>query len=1261
MPIPINQRQQRNIPELKDYHTRSELWNDKIYFLEKNEWASDDSFYWPMPSRFTEILNSFKNEYYNQEQATKEIELVREEVWTIWRQIRDWIVQSLESVEDNHPDKPDLEALELVFRKGSLNQQIKLLGEFVVKHTDLVDLNRHHQEIKDKWEKGKRNYNFCFIEEHTDDYLKFTFQVPDRKFFKLDDYFFIRNEAGTLVYYEVMGHDVINHQNAIVYAQRSIFWNNWQENYNKGWAGVINSSPLLPTSNEICACPPFADSTHHYEFYFEWQPTYSLWQVVNPLGNPKGFDIKGQGLNGEEIILGRTFTTYDLKKVTSDPISWKLVDTIFFLLPEDFTSKDEYDRSSAYQENIKSTVNSKYTQNGIQYKPLGKIKRKSGGADETIEKFLKEGFKLSVGGFETSIDLTNPEYYHLHDHISVQFYFNDKGSVPYRLSDIDLKEIEINITANPAKTIYTLHSKRISFKFSEQTKLVMEASKIAKAGLALSKAVGADVAKGLGKVVSWIPVPGAQTVGKIFKWFGSKKDEVEKISDAATSVMSDWNKTLESKTNDARTGGNERQGERKATMGSLNIPSKSTDKNTRSSAYSGKSIYSSSNEGHRQAQNKSVGQGDTVRSARSRSTTVSYSYNPSKTTTDLFGSIPAVLASTHLENSYSLLEFLVHKKSPALKIRLSLNKTLLEHYINNKSLLKKDGHQLTSTTKLVQIINKPGFYNLTTHMMEKDKKGFFTNAFAQGRHLYQNTPGEIFNTELGKLKVPISNTVISQLLGMQTTMEEDFNEVGATDNEADLNFKLVWLNYSSYLKKETESDEIGRSNMRKLVESRPKTGAPTNQYVCPKHKKLGTLCFKEHPPFAKDKRNPDGDFMEFYTEDQKYFKEGWIEINTEYWKTTREKTPDDWSNRSNSIFYTKEDAEKYVKENTGGHKNHKITEDTEKTWTYTNETVEIQQGQSLPPLKSDEDWSNQGGAWKNVVSYNYTYDVEVFDAKGVPTGEIIKKTGTGKGGGNYFIRYQKKKKTGTRKVWSVEYNYNSSYSYKKNPVKITKEEYEKLLANKPNNVVKLEKKAPDGQELIKVFNPPSWKFGQHNWSSKDQGVTILLDKNQKYKAQIRTFQGSQTATLEHPEEKDTDHGIPWECWLEQRQKSFVLVFNRVKVIGFDVGNIDDIGGGTEYVDARDNFEEIKIEDLGESGSEGVTKVVEENIKTAEDYITLEDLKRTDQTNPLSDQIAEAEARAQSERKKQSQKHSTKEKGGYQEDTGDNKREKDRNK
>src|SRR5215211_3604988 len=79
-----------------------------------------------------------------------------------------------------------------------------------------------------------------------------------------------------------------------------------------------------------------------------------------------------------------------------------------------------------------------------------------------------------------NIDLTSSNYYHLQNHITVQFYYNRKQVFQCKLNELDLDNMEIETMANPARIMYNFRSGKVFFPFSECCSLTLDASQAAK-------------------------------------------------------------------------------------------------------------------------------------------------------------------------------------------------------------------------------------------------------------------------------------------------------------------------------------------------------------------------------------------------------------------------------------------------------------------------------------------------------------------------------------------------------------------------------------------------------------------------------------------------------------------------------------------------------------------------------------------------------------------------------------------------------------
>ncbi|MCE8169265.1 MAG: hypothetical protein I3273_04040 [Candidatus Moeniiplasma glomeromycotorum] len=1231
----------------KDIHNFVELWQDTIYFIPNINKYVDDNFTWiPTPGRFQKLIKEFReNEggLNEQEERTEKILSAKPAVDEIWKKIVSWINiihPNNTSFRETDPILRDLNGLHSVFELGSMDQQIKTLEEVLDKNNSLPDINQVKilcRELKDQWEKARPNSNICFIKNETGGNLTFVFQMPFGNFYDLKHFLFYK--AG--VFFEYKGHERVrmNYRNVIVHCERSIFWNDYEKVFLKGFSGIILNSPKLIPKDGQCGCPPFVSATNTMEFEFAWQPRYSLWQVLNPLGKPKGVEIKGKDLDGKEITLGEAFTTHELKKVDVSSKNWGLIDTIFYLLPRDYvsdTEKADDERGQAYQEYIRSGVSKKIDENGIKVKPLGEIRRKHERKNQSIWEVLKNGFKVKLkDGQKEAVDLTKPEYLHLHDHFNVQFFYNDKMDYQCRLSDLDLKNIEIHIIANPAGIVYTFHSKRISFKFSEQCKLIMEGSRIAKAGIELAKIIGPDavkaVGKGIEKITSWIPIPGASQVGKgigmITKWFAGKKTEIEKIGDSATRVMSEWDKTLESKTQDSKSGIDERQGERSAVMSGMSIPDTNAKvrypSSIRGTSTGSDSKFSRTSEGTSHRQSKDIGQGDTSSSSQARSTSVSYSFSPAQSTTAVLGVVPSMMATSNLDNDYSLLDFILHKKSPAFKIRIQYNKPQISHYVQNLRMRRKEGHKLVCKTVFANLTDVAGFHKYIPHMIEGDTNGFFADLYSRGVEQYKNTPKEIWNLDLGEMETPKDNMIISKFAANYTAHEELIKEIGSTDEYSHEDEK-VWLNYVSYLKKEGESDDKGRNTIKELAESsnRPFSGYQNTSVCggsrigCKAAGKTARQCYETHNP--EDTHHPDGDVMFAHTTDQSILECDWTFTATTYWKIVREMIPakegrweDNEGKRGNNWYNTREEAEKYADRVRGWGKkvrNVRVEFSYRQGNTSYGETEEVSESEYNRRRKSGDYrcWTSERGAeWgtrktgtKPKGGYNRKGVVEtgefedIVESYKISSGTTIYKT----------EKINKEGKQDCYWVWWEELFGQREQDERISDKKyINLKEYEEIKRSKPSDVVDFGFDYPDEfSESLKKGKPASWKFAMNgNWRSH----TINLDSSKKYSAHIYTFhngKGSKEIT-----DPGTNDGSPWQCWLEQRGNWIGIVFNRAKVVSISVGDADDLGGGMEYTNEVDNAYEIATDNTWTDVSEGVQQVQAENQQ--EQLLSLEQL------------------------------------------------------
>src|SRR6185312_7047666 len=123
----------------------------------------------------------------------------------------------------------------------------------------------------------------------------------------------------------------------------------------------------------------------------------------------------------------------------------------------------------------------------------------------------------------------------------------------------------------------------------------------------------------------------------------------------------------------------------------------------------GSGNFSRSSEGTSYRSGKTIGLGYTGRETQASTSSVSYSFSPAQSTTAVLGTIPSMMATSHLDNDYSLLDFILHKKSPAFKMRLSYNKQQISHYINSRFLRRKEGHKLECVKQFANLIDIAGF------------------------------------------------------------------------------------------------------------------------------------------------------------------------------------------------------------------------------------------------------------------------------------------------------------------------------------------------------------------------------------------------------------------------------------------------------------------------------------------------------------------------------------------------------------------------
>jgi hypothetical protein len=341
-------------------------------------------------------------------------------------QVRDWLYQKKEQEKE----------LKIKFLKLALTKKTRAQFQKLNQEWGSEEVEKLLHEWK-KWEEIlKENYNSCFILEHTNEHLKFTFQPPRQIFVNLKEFLFYRSNT----WYEVESWERINHINAVITCKRSIFLSYYPYFLSKGINGVVHNSPLL--SGEICQCPSFLESTHVEEYECSWEPKYKLFEVVG-LG---GTSFVKEG--GGEMNYAPYIKAVKIDPCVLDTDDWNgfwnsLKNTTYLLLPRDYQDAGTYWNGPG---------------------------RPQGENIYFVDKQIKQNFTLKNWSEKTRNELNA----HTVHHVSIQFYWRKKLLGTYTLADFNPSECYLKIKANGSAILYTLMSKKIFLRWSEDIKTTIE-------------------------------------------------------------------------------------------------------------------------------------------------------------------------------------------------------------------------------------------------------------------------------------------------------------------------------------------------------------------------------------------------------------------------------------------------------------------------------------------------------------------------------------------------------------------------------------------------------------------------------------------------------------------------------------------------------------------------------------------------------------------------------------------------------------------
>lgn len=470
--MPINQH---NLLTLKEIHIRTELWKDHIYYISnspykfpKNNGQAD---FLPLPKRFAEILTEFKEAVQKQkgsERKEEEINRAKEIINEIYQEIKGLIEERIEAVEEGdysieHEPDIDIAIPEDKKEQDQLSQeQEKAKQEKInqlklgLKKTTISQLQRFNDEhlksqeltqLLQEWEVQKKitldRKNICFILQDTQDTFQFCYQPPRGNFPALTDFLWYRNN----IWYETTNWTRINHENAIITAQRSFFIHNYPIFFSQGANGVLHHTPKFKNKDEICQCPSFLESTEYAEFTADWQPEYQLFKLDNFQGTAMGTISNAKG---EYPV----FHTLQLSPVNlGDWFHKDVQPTSFFLLP------------SFYNMGIFSQKT---------FSPVNFVSSKN---KTPLIKWIENAKMERLGH-----DGQGGKYEHLLKHVNVNYFWGSKKIHESNLDEIDEKTgFKIIVRANPAGIMYKFESKKVLFRYSEDLTFTLDADQLEKA------------------------------------------------------------------------------------------------------------------------------------------------------------------------------------------------------------------------------------------------------------------------------------------------------------------------------------------------------------------------------------------------------------------------------------------------------------------------------------------------------------------------------------------------------------------------------------------------------------------------------------------------------------------------------------------------------------------------------------------------------------------------------------------------------------
>lgn len=456
---------QDNILKRKEIHVNPSLWRDKIYYLERNPYWNSSYNFIPTPKKYAEIIQEFHEEIDKQKKQVEKVATDKKEaeerIKEIRQELREWIETIIATYsEPNEEEQERLKVFNHTLRSITLRQWKKWVEENLPKEEIIEDDLYYYEdeefelktqsenqklEVREKiapskirelvqeWEeqakKIQTDYNSCFILEHDEDNLVFTFQPPRQIFVNLKEFLFYRNNA----WYEVVSWSRINSWNAVIIVKRSIFLSYYHYFLAKGANGIMHASPRI--SREICQCPSFLESNQTEEYACDWEPHYELWRIKNALAQTIRHSLGGN--NPAPYI-----STVELERVTELRSADSLTDTTYLLLPKGYSDGGTWWSDSSSAMGNKITFSDK--QKGL---------------------FSEERWQNHTG---------NELNHHTKHHVNLQFFWRKKMIGKYTLSDFDPNNCYLKIKANGSSIIYTLQSKFIWLRWSEDVKTTIE-------------------------------------------------------------------------------------------------------------------------------------------------------------------------------------------------------------------------------------------------------------------------------------------------------------------------------------------------------------------------------------------------------------------------------------------------------------------------------------------------------------------------------------------------------------------------------------------------------------------------------------------------------------------------------------------------------------------------------------------------------------------------------------------------------------------